>query len=136
MDSHSGKINNFFSLLDEWIVPSSSLKTSWELKHFWHPPSPHGQHALVDDKRCDSYVIYNPTLRTLALAYHALLFLLDTLFIFQILSPFLVSSPKIPYPLSLLPNLPTPASWPWYSPILGHRIFIRPRASSPIDATT
>ena len=35
--------------------------------------------------------------------------------------------------LSLHPNLPNPASWPWHSPILGHRIFTRPRASPTID---
>ena len=33
----------------------------------------------------------------------------------------------------LLPNPPTPASWLWHSPILGHRTFTRPRASPPID---
>ena len=36
-------------------------------------------------------------------------------------------------PSTLLPNLPTPASWPWHYPILGHMIFTRPRASPPID---
>jgi hypothetical protein len=43
--------------------------------------------------------------------------------------------PKVPYTLhpALLPNLPTPASWPWHSPVLGHMIFTRPRASPPID---
>jgi hypothetical protein len=48
---------------------------------------------------------------------------------------FLVSSLKIPYPLSLplLPSPLTPTSWPWHSPILGHRTFIGPRASPPID---
>jgi hypothetical protein len=51
------------------------------------------------------------------------------------LSPFLVSSPKIPYllPPPLLTNPPTPASWPWHPLILGHRIFTGPRASPPID---
>ena len=51
------------------------------------------------------------------------------------LSPFLVSPPKIPYPLP-----PPPAPQPTHSgflalasPILGHRIFRRPRASPPID---
>jgi hypothetical protein len=43
-------------------------------------------------------------------------------------------SPKPPIPSSaLLPNPPTPASWPWHSPVLGHMIFARPRASPPID---
>jgi hypothetical protein len=53
----------------------------------------------------------------------------------QMLSPFLVSSPKNPYtlPPPLLPNISTPASSHWHSPILGHRIFSRPRASPPID---
>ena len=43
--------------------------------------------------------------------------------------------PKSPLYLSpaLLPNPPTTASWPWHSPVLGHIIFIRPRASHPID---
>ena len=51
------------------------------------------------------------------------------------LSPFLVSPLKIPYPLPLplLTNPPTPASWPWHSPILGHRTFTGSRASPPID---
>ena len=38
------------------------------------------------------------------------------------------------YPLpALLPNQPTPASWPWHSPVLGHIIFARPRDSPPSD---
>ena len=51
------------------------------------------------------------------------------------LSPFLVSSPKTPYPLPLplLPSPPTPTSWPWHSPTLGHRTFTGPRASPLID---
>jgi hypothetical protein len=62
-------------------------------------------------------------------------FLLFSLFIFQMLSPFLVFPPKTPYPFPspLLTNLPTPVSWPWQSPILGHRTFTGPRASPPID---
>jgi hypothetical protein len=42
---------------------------------------------------------------------------------------------KVPYTLSptLLPNPPIPASWPWNSPLLGHIIFAKPRASTPID---
>ena len=40
-------------------------------------------------------------------------------------------SPK-PSP-ALLPNPPTHASWPWHSPVLGHRIFTRSRASPPTD---
>jgi hypothetical protein len=41
-------------------------------------------------------------------------------------------SPLYPLP-TLLCNPPTPASWPWHSPVLGHMIFARPRASLPID---
>jgi hypothetical protein len=54
---------------------------------------------------------------------------------FQSLYPFLVFPLKIPYPLALplLTNLPTPASWPWHSPILGNTTFTGPRDSSPID---
>jgi hypothetical protein len=38
----------------------------------------------------------------------------------------------IPSP-ALLPNPPTPASWPWRSPVLRHMIFARPRSSPPND---
>jgi hypothetical protein len=53
-------------------------------------------------------------------------------------SPFPSSPPpaqKSPIlsPLPLLPNTPTPASWPRQSPISGHRTFTEPRASPPID---
>jgi hypothetical protein len=41
-------------------------------------------------------------------------------------------SPLYPPP-ALLPNPPTPASWSWHSPVLGHIIFARPRASPPND---
>jgi hypothetical protein len=41
-------------------------------------------------------------------------------------------SPLYP-PSALLPNPPTPASWPWHSSVLGHMIFARPRASPPND---
>ena len=63
-------------------------------------------------------------------------FLLDIFFIYisnAIPFPsFLSISPL--YPLSaLLPNPPTPASWPWHSPVLGHIIFARLRASSTIN---
>ena len=43
--------------------------------------------------------------------------------------PIYPQSPLYPPP-TLLSNPPTPASWPWYSPVLGHIIFVRPRASS------
>jgi hypothetical protein len=36
-------------------------------------------------------------------------------------------------PPALLPNPPSPASWPRGSPVLGHMNFARPRASPPID---
>jgi hypothetical protein len=51
------------------------------------------------------------------------------------LSPFLVSPPQTPYlfPLPLLTNQLTSASWPWQSPILGHRAFTGPRAFPPND---
>ena len=41
-------------------------------------------------------------------------------------------SPKPP-PLTLLLNPPTPASWPWHYPVLGHMIFAIRRASPTID---
>jgi hypothetical protein len=60
-------------------------------------------------------------------------FLLDIFFIY-------ISNviPKVPYTLSspphtLFPNPPTPASWSWHSPVLGHMIFAGPRASRLID---
>jgi hypothetical protein len=49
------------------------------------------------------------------------------------LFPFLVSPLKIPYPLPLLYNPPTPASWPRHSPILRHRTFTGQRASPSTD---
>jgi hypothetical protein len=57
-------------------------------------------------------------------------FLLDIFFIY-----ISIAIPKAPYslPPALLPNPPTPASWPWHSPVLGHIIFAIPRASPPID---
>jgi hypothetical protein len=51
------------------------------------------------------------------------------------LSPFLVSTLKIPYPLSH-PHAPQPThshSWSWHSPKLGHRTFTGPRTFPPID---
>jgi hypothetical protein len=44
--------------------------------------------------------------------------------------------PKSPLytPPTLLFNPPTPASWPWYSPVLGHIIFARPRDSPSNDS--
>ena len=44
----------------------------------------------------------------------------------------LSSKSLIPSP-TLLSNPPTPTSWPWYSPVLGHIIIARPRASPPYD---
>ena len=42
---------------------------------------------------------------------------------------------RVPYTLllALIPNPPTPTSRPWHSPVLGHVIFARPRASPPND---
>jgi hypothetical protein len=53
------------------------------------------------------------------------LFLLDILFIY-------ISNaiPKVPYtppPPALLSYPPSPTSWPWRSPVLGHIKFARPR---------
>jgi hypothetical protein len=49
------------------------------------------------------------------------------------LSQFPLQNPPIPSPLPLLITPPTPASWPWHSPILGHRTFTGTRASLLID---
>jgi hypothetical protein len=38
-----------------------------------------------------------------------------------------------PTALPLLTNPPTPGSWPWHSPTLGHRAFMGPRVSLPTD---
>jgi hypothetical protein len=58
-----------------------------------------------------------------------------SLFTWQMLSPFLVSPPKILYPITPPTALqPTHShSWSWHSPILEHRTFTGPRASPPID---
>jgi hypothetical protein len=55
--------------------------------------------------------------------------------ILSFLSPSLVYLTKIPYPLPfpLLPNSPTPTSWPWHSLILGHKTLAGPRSSPPTD---
>jgi hypothetical protein len=41
-------------------------------------------------------------------------------------------SPLYPPPV-LLPKPPTPTSWPWHSPALGHIIFARPRLANPLS---
>ena len=53
------------------------------------------------------------------------IFLLDIFFIY-------ISNaiPKVLYTLpDMLSNPPTPASWPWHSPVLGHIILAKPRAT-------
>jgi hypothetical protein len=65
-----------------------------------------------------------------------LYFLLDIFFIYiKMLSTFLVSPLKRPYPLplSILTNPSTPTSWPRHSSILWYRTFAGPRTSLPID---
>jgi hypothetical protein len=63
-----------------------------------------------------------------------LLFLLDIFFIYiSNFIPFPGFPSESPHPLPLLTNPPSPASLPWHSPTLGHRAFIGPRASPPID---
>jgi hypothetical protein len=65
---------------------------------------------------------------------HTHMFILDiSFFTFQMLSPFLFSTPEIPYPLPPAPQPTHSHSWSWHSPILGHRTFRGPRASHPID---
>ena len=64
-------------------------------------------------------------------------FLLDIFFIYisNVISfpSFPSENPHIPSILPLLTNPPTPASWPWHSPILKHRTFTGSRASPLID---
>jgi hypothetical protein len=65
-------------------------------------------------------------------------FLFYQIFFFTYISniiPFPCPPPlKAPYSsLPLLTNPPTPAPWPWHSPILRHKTFTGPRASPPID---
>jgi hypothetical protein len=63
--------------------------------------------------------------------------LLKDLFFIYILNiipfPGLPLKTPCPYPLPLLTNPPTPASWPWRSPTLEHRDFTGPMAYPPID---
>ena len=70
----------------------------------------------------------------LALLCFCIIFFLSDIFLitFQMLSPFLGSSPLYPPPALLL-SLLTATSWPWCSRVLGHIIFTRPRASQPSD---
>jgi hypothetical protein len=53
----------------------------------------------------------------------------------QMLSPFQVSSLKVPYTTTpgLFYNPPTPTSWPWHSPVLEHIIFTRPSGYPPVN---
>jgi hypothetical protein len=62
-------------------------------------------------------------------------FLSKTIFIRYFLHLHFKCYPQSPlqHPPTLLPNPPTPTSWPWHSPVLGHMIFARPRASPPVD---
>jgi hypothetical protein len=40
----------------------------------------------------------------------------------------------VPFPCPVpFPSPPSPTSWPWHSPVLGHIIFIKSRASPPND---
>ena len=51
------------------------------------------------------------------------------------LTHFLVSPPKTPYPLPIPPHInpPTPVAWAWHFPTLEHRSFTGTGASPPID---
>jgi hypothetical protein len=60
-------------------------------------------------------------------------YFLDLHLKFYPLSWFPLQKPDVPSLLPLLTNTPTPTSWPWHSPIMGHITFTEPRASSPID---
>jgi hypothetical protein len=66
-----------------------------------------------------------------------LFFLLYIFFIYisnVILFPSFLSENPLSVPhLPLLPNAPTPPSWPWHSPTLGHRTFTGSRPSYFID---
>jgi hypothetical protein len=53
--------------------------------------------------------------------------LLDIFFIY--ISNVIMKVPYTPSP-ALLPYPPTPTSWPWHSPVLGHMKFARPRGLS------
>jgi hypothetical protein len=71
---------------------------------------------------------------------HVLLFFFFTIYFFIYISN-VISFPGFPSknplfpspPPPLLTNPPTPASWLWRSPVLGHIKFAIPRASPPID---
>jgi hypothetical protein len=96
-------------------------------------------------------VLYNPGWPWIP--YFVVVFLVVALFLFFIFLPdiffiryflylhlkcysfswFPLRKPPIPSSLPLLPNPPTPASWPWHSSILGHRNATGPRAVPPID---
>jgi hypothetical protein len=64
-----------------------------------------------------------------------ILFYFWTIFIRYFLHLHFKCYPESPLytPPALLPNPSTPASWPWYFPVLGHLFFARPRTSPPSD---
>jgi hypothetical protein len=68
-----------------------------------------------------------------SLSWLFFLFLFKQIFIRYFLHLQFKCYPKSPLypPPTLLPNPFTPASWTWHSPVLGHIIFARPRASPP-----
>jgi hypothetical protein len=72
----------------------------------------------------------------LSFAFHKTIFLLDIFLIYiSNVIPFTSFPPENPLylPLPFVPNPPTPTSWSWDSPILGHRTFTGLRDSPPID---
>jgi hypothetical protein len=65
--------------------------------------------------------------------FHSLWLLCPCLLFYEIFSSFtfqMLSPKPLNPPPTLLPNPPTPASWPWCSPVLRHIKFARPRGLS------
>ena len=84
------------------------------------------------------FIYYNILVITFTclIVFSVCLFLLDIFFIYisnAVLFPSFCSESPLYPPPTQIPKPPTFASWPWYSPVLGHIIFARPRSSPAID---
>jgi hypothetical protein len=68
------------------------------------------------------YQSYHLTILVSIPALFSFLFFIFFLSLFDIFFIYISNAiPKAPPP-ALLPNPPTPASWPWHSPVLGHMV--------------
>jgi hypothetical protein len=129
-----------------YIVIAQLFHNSWRklilhFKIFWQLQVDFNKHEALSIEQTleKSTVKVYFVITVLSTVWHLFFFSffwLDIFFIYMSnVIPFPVfpcESPPSPTPYQLT-NPPTPASWPWHSPTLGHRAFTGPRVSPPID---